>query len=97
MAVGTPADCDNSASVPPNAGRTPEKLPLAGLYPALPPSTSGVLKALTGLGGLVAKPIGRMAESDPTKDPEFQKVICHFLRTPSKQHKWPLVSQNGAQ
>jgi hypothetical protein len=24
---------------------------------------------------------------DPTKDPEFQKVIRHFLTTPPKPHK----------
>jgi hypothetical protein len=28
-----------------------------------------------------------MAKSDPTKDPEFQKVIRHFLTTPPKPHK----------
>ena len=78
MAVGTPADCGNRCQRAPNAGRTPEKLPPAGLYPALPPSTSGVLKALTGLGGLVAKPTGRMAKSDPTKDPEFSEGDSPF-------------------
>jgi hypothetical protein len=25
--------------------------------------------------------------SDPTKDPEFQKVVRHFLTTPPKPHK----------
>jgi hypothetical protein len=25
--------------------------------------------------------------SDPTKDPEFQKVVQAFLRTPPKPHK----------
>ena len=24
---------------------------------------------------------------DPTKDPEFQKVVRHFLSTPPKPHK----------
>jgi hypothetical protein len=24
---------------------------------------------------------------DPTKDPEFQKVVRHFLTTPPKPHK----------
>jgi hypothetical protein len=28
-----------------------------------------------------------MAKSDPTKDPEFQKVVQTFLRTPPKPHK----------
>jgi hypothetical protein len=28
-----------------------------------------------------------MAKSDPTKDPEFQKVVRHFLTTPPKPHK----------
>ena len=28
-----------------------------------------------------------MAESDPTKDPEFQKVIRHFVTTPHKLHE----------
>jgi hypothetical protein len=27
-----------------------------------------------------------MADSDPTKDPEFQKVIRHFVTTPHKPH-----------
>jgi hypothetical protein len=27
-----------------------------------------------------------MAKSDPTKDPEFQKVIRHFVTTPPKPH-----------
>jgi hypothetical protein len=26
-------------------------------------------------------------KSDPTKDPEFQKVVRHFLTTPPKPHK----------
>jgi hypothetical protein len=26
-------------------------------------------------------------KSDPTKDPEFQKVVRHFLTTPHKAHK----------
>jgi len=28
-----------------------------------------------------------MREQDPMKDPEFQKVIKHFLNTPPKPHK----------
>jgi len=28
-----------------------------------------------------------MTKSDPTKDPEFQKVVRHFLDTPPKPHK----------
>jgi hypothetical protein len=28
-----------------------------------------------------------MAKSDPTKDPEFQKVVRHFLNTPPQPHK----------
>jgi hypothetical protein len=28
-----------------------------------------------------------MAKPDPTKDPEFQKVIRHFLTTPPKPRK----------
>jgi hypothetical protein len=28
-----------------------------------------------------------MAKSDPTKDPEFQKVVQAFLKTPHKPHK----------
>ena len=24
---------------------------------------------------------------DPTKEPEFQKVICHFVTTPHKPHE----------
>jgi hypothetical protein len=28
-----------------------------------------------------------MAKSDPTKDPEFQKVVQHFLTTSPKPHK----------
>jgi hypothetical protein len=28
-----------------------------------------------------------MAKPDPTKDPEFQKVVQTFLRTPPKPHK----------
>jgi hypothetical protein len=28
-----------------------------------------------------------MAKSDPTKDPEFQKVVRHFLTTPPTPHK----------
>jgi hypothetical protein len=27
-----------------------------------------------------------MTTSDPTKDPEFQKVVRHFLTTPPKPH-----------
>jgi hypothetical protein len=27
-----------------------------------------------------------MAKPDPTKDPEFQKVIRHFLSTPHQPH-----------
>lgn len=26
-------------------------------------------------------------KSDPTKDPEFQKVVKHFLDSPPKPHK----------
>lgn len=26
-------------------------------------------------------------KEDPTKDPEFQKVVRHFLSTPPKPHK----------
>jgi hypothetical protein len=26
-------------------------------------------------------------KSDPTKDPEFQKVVRHFLTTPPRPHK----------
>ena len=26
-------------------------------------------------------------KSDPTKDPQFQKVVQHFLKTPPKPHK----------
>jgi hypothetical protein len=34
-----------------------------------------------------------MAKSaDPTKDPEFQKVVRHFLTTPPKPHK-PIVAK----
>jgi hypothetical protein len=25
-------------------------------------------------------------KKDPTKDPEFQKVVSHFLKTPPKRH-----------
>jgi hypothetical protein len=28
-----------------------------------------------------------MAKPDPTKDPEFQKVVRHFLTNPPKPHK----------
>jgi len=28
-----------------------------------------------------------MTKSDPTKNPEFQKVVRHFLTTPPKPHK----------
>jgi hypothetical protein len=28
-----------------------------------------------------------MTKTDPTKDPEFQKVVRHFLTTPPKPHK----------
>jgi hypothetical protein len=28
-----------------------------------------------------------MAKPDPTKDPEFQKVVKHFLTTPPQPHK----------
>lgn len=28
-----------------------------------------------------------MAKSDPTKDPEFQSVVKHFLSTPPKKHE----------
>jgi hypothetical protein len=28
-----------------------------------------------------------MAKSDPTKDPEFQRVVQNLLRTPPKPHK----------
>jgi hypothetical protein len=28
-----------------------------------------------------------MAKSDPTKDPEFQKVVRHFLSTAPQPHK----------
>jgi hypothetical protein len=28
-----------------------------------------------------------MAKSDPTKDPEFQNVVRHFLSTPPQPHK----------
>lgn len=28
-----------------------------------------------------------MKKTDPTKDPEFQKVVHHFLTTPPKPHK----------
>jgi hypothetical protein len=28
-----------------------------------------------------------MSKSDPTQDPEFQKVVRHFLTTPPKPHK----------
>jgi hypothetical protein len=28
-----------------------------------------------------------MVKSDPTKDPEFRKVVRHFLTTPPKPHK----------
>jgi hypothetical protein len=28
-----------------------------------------------------------MTKSDPTKDPEFQKVVRHFLTTPPQPHK----------
>jgi hypothetical protein len=28
-----------------------------------------------------------MVQSDPTKDPEFKKVVQGFLRTPPKPHK----------
>jgi hypothetical protein len=28
-----------------------------------------------------------MAKPDPTKDPEFQKVVHHFLTTPHKRQK----------
>jgi hypothetical protein len=28
-----------------------------------------------------------MTKPDPTKDPEFQKVVRHFLSTPPKPHK----------
>jgi hypothetical protein len=27
-----------------------------------------------------------MTKTDPTKDPEFQKVVKHFLTTPPKPH-----------
>jgi hypothetical protein len=33
-----------------------------------------------------------MAKSDPTKDPEFQKVIRHFVTTPHQPHQ-PLKKQ----
>jgi hypothetical protein len=28
-----------------------------------------------------------MGKSDPTKDPEFQKVVQHLLNTPHQPHK----------
>jgi hypothetical protein len=32
-----------------------------------------------------------MTKSDPTKNPEFQKVVRHFLTTPPQPHK-PLAT-----
>jgi hypothetical protein len=31
---------------------------------------------------------------DPTKDPEFQAVVQHFLKTPPKPHKPPKKKQS---
>jgi hypothetical protein len=31
--------------------------------------------------------LNMIAKPDPTKDPEFQKVVRHFLTTPPKPHK----------
>jgi len=31
--------------------------------------------------------MAKAPENDPTKDPEFQKVVRHFLTTPPKPHK----------
>jgi hypothetical protein len=31
----------------------------------------------------------RYTHSDPTKDPEFQKVVRNFLSTPPQPHKTP--------
>jgi hypothetical protein len=36
-----------------------------------------------------------MAKPDPTKEPEFQKVVRHFLATPHKPHK-PLGVKKAA-
>jgi hypothetical protein len=33
-----------------------------------------------------------MSKSDPTKNPEFQKVVRHFLTTPPQPHK-PLANK----
>jgi hypothetical protein len=35
-----------------------------------------------------------MTKSDPTKDPEFQKVVRHFVTTPHKPHE-PLKGARG--
>jgi hypothetical protein len=31
--------------------------------------------------------LSAMVKEDPTKDPEFQKVVRHFLSTPPQPHK----------
>jgi len=35
-----------------------------------------------------------MAKPDPTKDPEFQKVVRHFLNTPPQTHKLLVKSKS---
>jgi hypothetical protein len=30
--------------------------------------------------------MAKSPKSDPTKDPEFQKVVSHFLKTPPERH-----------
>lgn len=32
-------------------------------------------------------PMSKSSKSDPTKDPQFQNVVRHFLKTPHKPHK----------
>jgi hypothetical protein len=44
--------------------------------------------AHAGIGARVSRDqCAAMTSSDPTKNPEFQKVVRHFLTTPPKPHK----------
>jgi hypothetical protein len=38
-----------------------------------------------------------MAKTDPTNDPEFQKVVKHFLTTPPKRHEESKIGKQGKQ
>ena len=63
---------------------------------ALPPSPSRILRLLacidesktTATGHIFPGNVRRMAkDSDPTKDPEFQKAVQALLKAPPQPHK----------